>query len=72
MTEEAERLRREAEEETARKRREVEEAERKRREAEGRRPRADPGGRRDLHEHLDVQHIDHATQRAYLRDDGRG
>ena len=35
VTEEAERLRREAEEETARKRRETEEAERKRREAEG-------------------------------------
>ena len=86
VTEEAEHLRREAEEETARKRREVEEAERKRRETEeAERKRREAEGLaleldnlhkqhrvdNDLHEHLDVQHNDHATRRAFLREDAR-
>ena len=76
VTEEAERLRREAEAETARKRREVEEAERKRRETEeAERKRREAEGAD--HEHLEVKHNndhhnDHrTTRRAFLRDDAR-
>ena len=69
VTEEAERLRREAEEETARKRREVEEAEeetaRKRREVE----EAERKRRETARKRREVEEAEHP--RAFLRDDAR-